>query len=352
MNEIKKIGIIGEGKMGANIFSYLRDFNFELFWICSSSEEAEKQKAVFIKKTDRQLRNGIFDEGTHAIRIEKSHIAHDLQQLNTCDLVIECIYEATLSKIQLLKELENYVKPECILASNTSSILPTRLFSVLEYKTMGLGLHFFYPIGLRNIVEVNLSPYTSDNAVQRIRQFLTKIGRRYLVLPEEHAFILNRLFLDFQVEAYNLMKENKLSYRQMDHLITKHLFPMGVFEVFDSVGIDIMLVSIKNYSHFTAHPKFYQPLIDCLENLLGKGRLGQKSRAGFFDYTDVESKEEIPEIKNESELVERLKLFYVLPIIDFVKKGICKEDEIDYAFREYLSVEEGPVMMAKKMGVY
>jgi len=352
MNEIKKIGIIGEGKMGGNIFSYLRDFDFELFWICSSIEEAEKQTAGFIKKTNRQLKNGIFDASSHAIRIKKSHIGSDLQLLNSCDLVIECIYEATLSKIQLLKELENFVKPDCILASNTSSILPTRLFSPLDYKTMGMGLHFFYPIGLRNIVEVNLSPYTSDLAVQRIKQFLCKIGRRFLVLPEEHAFILNRLFLDFQVEAYNLMKENKLSYSQIDHLITKHLFPMGVFEVFDSVGIDIMLVSIRNYSHFTAHPKFYQPLIECFELLLAQGRLGQKSKAGFYDYTEAISKEELPEIKNEKELVERLKMFYVLPIVDFVKKGICREEEIDHAFREYLSVEEGPVTLAKKMGVY
>lgn len=352
MNEIKQIGVIGEGKMGGNIFSYLRDFDFELFWICSSPDEAEKQLAGFIKKTGRQLKNGIIDATSHDNRIEKSHVSHDLQLLNTCDLVIECIFEATLSKTMLLKELENYIKPDCILASNTSSILPTRLFSPLEYKTLGLGLHFFYPVGLRNIIEINLSPYTSDKAVQLVKQFLNKIGRRYIVLPEEHAFILNRLFLDFQVEAYNLMKKNKLSYRQIDHLVTKYMFPIGVFEFFDSVGIDIMLLSIRNYTHFSAHPKFYQPLLECLGDLLGQGRLGQKTKAGFYDYTEGTDRAEEPEIKNEKDLVERLKLFYVLPILDFVKKGICKEEEIDHAFREYLSVEKGPVTLAKEMGVY
>ena len=188
--------------------------------------------------------------------------------------------------------------------------------------------------------------------MQLVKQFLNKIGRKYILLPEEHAFILNRLFLDFQVEAYNLMKKHKLSYRQLDQLVIKHMFPIGVFEFFDSVGIDIMLLSIRNYTRFSAHPKFYQPLIDCLADLLGEGRLGQKSKAGFFDYTETIEKADEPEIKNEKELVDRLKLFYVLPIIDFVKKGICREDEIDHAFREYLSVEKGPVTMAKEMGVY
>ena len=352
MNEIKKIGVIGEGKMGGNIFSYLRNFDYELFWISSSQKEAEKQLSGFIKKTGRQLKNGIIDTISYDSRIAKSHIGHDLQMLNSCDLVIECIYESTLSKIQLLKELENYLKPDCIIASNTSSILPTRLFSPLDYKTMGLGIHFFYPVGLRNIIEINLSPYTSDKAVQLTKQFLQQIGRRFIILPEQHAFILNRLFLDFQVEAYNLMIDNNLNFRQIDHLVTKHMFPIGVFEFFDSVGIDIMLLSIKNYTHFSAHPKFYEPLLKCLGDLLADGRLGQKSKAGFYDYSESIDKVDEPEIKNETELVDRLKLFYVLPIIDFVKKGICKEEEIDHAFREYLSVEEGPVTLAKEMGVY
>jgi 3-hydroxyacyl-CoA dehydrogenase len=352
MTEIKKIGVIGEGKMGGNIFSFLRDFDFELFWICSSADEADKQLAGFIKKTGRQLKNGLIDTKSHDYRIENSYISHDLQKLYNCDLVIECIYEATLSKIQLLKEVENYVKPDCIIASNTSSILPTRLFSALDYKTMALGMHFFYPLGLRNIVEINLSPYTSEKALQLVKQFLTKIGRKHIVLPEEYAFILNRLFLDFQVEAFNLMKEHKLTYRQMDQLVTRHLFPIGVFEFFDSVGIDIMLLSIRNYTHFSAHPKFHQPLLDCLGDLLGEGRLGQKSKAGFFDYSEITEKVDEPALKNEKELVERLRLFYLLPIIEFARKGICSEDKIDHAFREYLSVDKGPVTMAKEMGVY
>ena len=263
-------------------------------------------------------------------------ISSTLEDVATCELIIEAINEELQAKQKLFKILDAIVSHECILTSNSSSINPSLLIPSENRKEKFAGLHFFYPVALKNIVEVILVPGSSRETLQELTSFLESIHRRFLVLEEKDGFILNRIFLHFQNEAFLLVNEKKASIMQIDRIVREFFFPIGVFEFFDSVGIDIMLASVKNYSKNDPSKDRFHPLILQFEELVYQGRLGTKKNGGF--YTEASSSNPgYPE--NEAEILSRLKTSY-----EFAFKKLCHSSgipakELKIAMDEYFGAE-------------
>jgi len=343
------IGIIGCGKMGQDLFEFMTGFPFRVILICKTETSIEQIEKAFIKKQKRALKYNLIDKETFDFRQENTVITTDLQYLKTCELVIESITEDIQKKMNLFKQLEQILTPECVLTSNTSSITLDHLFSDLQFKGRCVGLHFFYPVAIKDIAEVNMAKNTSEKTVSLVNDFLRKIGKFYIVLSQRDHFIVNRIFLKMQAGCCQLIQNGTLSVNEIDALVKAHLFPVGVFEFFDHVGNDVMLQSVKNYVHFEADPEFYQALIETLKQKVNQGKLGIKSNSGFYDYP-VTIGQKPQEILNSTELVKKITVWYLDGVYDVLNSGICSKEELEHITREYMMVEKSPFDLAKEIG--
>jgi 3-hydroxyacyl-CoA dehydrogenase len=338
--ELKKIGIVGEGKMGTSIFSYLLDYECQLAWLVSSESALEKAGKTFSKKMKTQVRSGIMTAEEYSKKLENTVISVNIQDLANSDLIIEAISEDILKKRELFSLLDGAVNPACIFTSNSSSITPSELAPSAGRLEKMAGMHFFFPVNLKQTVELALPEKTSPETKASLLSFLKKINKKAFLQDEKNAFILNRLLLDTQAGAYRLSLEGKMSYRQIDALVKKHLIPAGIFEFFDHVGIDIMLASIRIYTRNSDRKEFYSPLLEKLEELVSLGRLGVKAHAGFYDYCVPPAREaespEHPESKSLEDTLARLSSLFNASVDSILDAGIVPKEELEDILEDYL----------------
>lgn len=354
-NPIKNIGVIGEGKMGTDIFYYLNDFDFQLIWIYKEKNIKDELIKKFNKKLNRLLNSNIIDQEKYNFKLNNTIISDDINHLSNCDFIIEAIFEDIDKKRKLFNELDKILKTNCILATNSSSLIPSKLLINKNRIDKIIGLHFFYPIKYKNIVEFITTKHTQENIINLVKDLLTKINISHLLLDEENAFPLNKIFLDFQALAYNIYQEGILTFNEIDELVKENIFPIGVFEFFDSVGNEIMLASIKNYIENYNNKDFYMPLINKLEELVKQNKLGIKTNHGFYDYSNNEKERKIQnDNKNinqyKTAIINKLKYTFINSSYKYAENKICTLEEIEYAMKEYMGIEKGPVELSNEIG--
>jgi len=346
VTSILNIGIIGEGKMGSGIFYYLLDFPYVLRWVASPDADIPKLQKSLDKKLKRSLRSGLINQKQHDGILGQTIISNDLRDLKDCDLVIEATNEDIELKRSIFSDLDSILPPTAILASNSSSINPSRLFVNEQRAPFTIGLHFFYPVALKETVELVVTDQTDEHVKNRAIGFLEKIEKKILLLNESNSFILNRLFLDVQNEGYHIVSQGKASVSQVDTIVLEDLFPFGLFDFMDAVGIDTMLESVKNYTEGYPHRDYYQPLIDRLSALVSEGKLGEKSGEGFYRYENgirqtPATMERLPE-KLEHEILDHLTYTYLNASKRFTMQSGCTIDEMNDAVKEYFGLDRGP----------
>jgi 3-hydroxybutyryl-CoA dehydrogenase len=352
-HSIKKIGVIGEGKMGTDIFYFLNDFGFQLTWICSNNCDKNELIKKFNKRISRLFKSNILNEEKYNYKLNNTIISDNINELSECDIIIEAIFEDKDKKIELFKQLDKVLNIDCIISSNSSSIIPSKFFINENRNDKIIGLHFFYPIKFKNIVELIFTENTDENIKDTIKKILKEINIFPLILNEENPFILNKILLDLQALSYNIYKENVLSIKEIDEIIKNNLFPTGVFELFDSVGNDIMLTSIENYITNYDNKDYYIPLIHKLEELVKQNKLGIKTKEGFYNYQNEKaSNNEINKNKNQyiNNTIDKLKYIFINSSYKSVEKKICTFDEIEYAMKEYMGIEKGPIELSNEIG--
>ncbi|NQV02735.1 MAG: 3-hydroxyacyl-CoA dehydrogenase family protein [Bacteroidia bacterium] len=346
MTNFKTVGIIGEGKMGTSIFYSLLNFPFSLRWIGSPEADVEKLHQNLEKKIRRTLRNGIMSQDEHDALLQRTIISSDLNYVGDCDLVIEAIPEQLTLKRQLFSELNRVTQPNCILASNSSSFNPSQFFLAPGRDSKIVGMHYFYPVALKDTVELIFTDQTSSDVRLNTETFLQQTGKLILQLNEINSFILNRLFLDIQNEAYRIVEQGIASVEQIDALIKEHLFSVGLFDIMDSIGIDIMLDAVKNYTSTYPHQDYYSGLINKLQALADEGKLGLKSCEGFYRYQDGQRTDSstTPPLSHDvaREITDHLRFTYLNTAKRFTMQSGCTIDEMNQAIREYFGLEKGP----------
>ncbi len=344
MKQIHHIGIIGEGKMGSSICQYLQDFPFALTWLCNPDADIATIKKQMIRRADRSRRLGIIDDPSYQ-RIIKTTVTVDPAALADCDLVIEAAPEDLALKRQLFKTLDRIVKPGSILTTNSSSFIPSALSpDPGRLKTMA-GLHFFYPVSLKNIVEVTLADQTGEETRSVIEHFLDQIGRHYLLLGERTSFVLNKICLDVQVEALRIVTDGHCTRLQMDKLVKTNLFTFGIFDFCDSVGLDTMLISVRNYVNSYSDKAYYQPFISELSNLVNAGKKGQNSGEGFHIYPVDWDSVTLPETGEE--IIGYLHQIWLSSVRRFTVQSRLPIGDMNFAVREYFGMEQGPFDLVK-----
>jgi len=351
MHEIEKVAVIGEGKMGSSIFLYLNGFNFHLTWLCSSGDEKYRAWSVFSSKTRRLWKSGAISEAEYVSKNERTKVTASYADLKDCDLIIEAIIENREAKKIIFELLDAVVNPCCIFTSNSSSIVPSLLVPSERRRHRIAGLHFFYPVPMKNTVELITSPFTSRETVESLHHFLLQIKKTPFHQDESRAFILNRIMLDFQAGAFRIIQEGNWSHADMDTLVRTCFFPTGVFEFFDHVGIDIMLASIKSYTQNSGNRDFYSPMISVLESMITRNQLGIKTGCGFYDYsgrTITPPAGEPAAAKKEPArqvVKDRLWEYYMRSVSSVIESGLCAREDLAGYLKDYLGTDDDPFRM-------
>jgi 3-hydroxybutyryl-CoA dehydrogenase len=313
---IKYIGIVGSGKMGVGVFNYLSDFEYHITWYILFDDEKEKLEKSFHKKIGRQFKNEIISESDFNRKFQYKFTT-DIQDFESCDLIIESITEDISEKKNLFKSLERIVNSECLFVSNSSSILPSDLKNKIEV----FGMHFFYPVAFKDTVELVVPDNSDDRLISELIIFLRIIKKNAFVQTEKSAFLLNRFLLHIQLKALEYIRIYDISFKQID-FVSKELIPdFGLFEMMDHVGHQTMFNSIQNYSILENNEiKF--------NDLLGELKIRIETKTDFCSDEDPSNIDESIALKVKNTLQAE---------IEEIQSQFANKFEIDSKlFNEYL----------------
>jgi len=280
---MKTIGIIGAGQMGSGIAHVCAVAGLEVRMLDANPEALPKAIANIDKNIERQVQKGKIAAGDKAAALKRISTSTDYASLGTCDLVIEAATENETVKREIFKKLCPALKPEAIIASNTSSISITRLAAATDRPAKFIGMHFMNPVPLMALVELIRGIATDDPTFQVIKELTVKLGKTAAVAEDFPAFIVNRILLPMINEAVYTLYEGVGNVESIDtamKLGANH--PMGPLELADFIGLDTCLAVMHVLYDGLADSK-YRPC-PLLVKYVEAGWLGKKTGRGFYDY--------------------------------------------------------------------
>lgn len=273
-HHVEHVHVIGAGVMGGDIAAWAALKGFRV----SLQDQREEAIAKAIKRAHGLFRKKLKDK--RKIEEAMDRLLPDLsgEAVRHADLVIEAIVENEAAKQGLFKDVESKVDPKTILATNTSSIPLEVISQSLKDPSRLVGLHFFNPVAMMQLVEIVRGEQTSDEMLNRARAFTTAIGRLPLDVKSSPGFLVNRILMPYLIEAMQLAGEG-VSLAEIDNQALKFGMPMGPIQLADTVGLDICLFVAQELSG-----PLGIAVPDALAKMVEAGNLGRKSGKGFYSY--------------------------------------------------------------------
>jgi 3-hydroxybutyryl-CoA dehydrogenase len=205
-----------------------------------------------------------------------------LEDFKDCDLVIEAIIENMDEKRKLFPQLDKILRPEALIASNTSSLTIIEMAAVTNRQAQVAGLHFFNPAPVMKLVEVVRTIATSDETVETLKGFARSLGKTPVVAQDRAGFIVNFLLIPYMLEAIRMYEQGFASMEDIDTAMKLGCgYPMGPFELLDYVGLDTTLYAAQAIYDDFKNPTYAPPPL--LKRMVLAGRYGKKNGKGFYN---------------------------------------------------------------------
>ncbi len=281
--EIKKVGVIGAGQMGNGIAHVCALAGYDVALHDADADRIRSGLATINGNMAKQVSKGVVSETDRQEALTRIAVAEKTEDLADCDLVIESATEREEVKRKIFSALCQSVKPEAILASNTSSISITRLAAATDRPERFIGIHFMNPVPLMELVELVRGIATDDETFEASKTFVTRLHKTYAVAEDFPAFIVNRILLPMINEAIYTLYEGVGSVDSIDRAMklgANH--PMGPLQLADFIGLDTCLAVMQVLHEGLADSK-YRPC-PLLVKYVEAGWLGRKTQRGFYDY--------------------------------------------------------------------
>ncbi|MGH2541695.1 MAG: 3-hydroxybutyryl-CoA dehydrogenase [Ardenticatenaceae bacterium] len=281
--EIKRVGVVGCGLMGSGIAEQAARSGFDAVVREINDEVLKAGRARVMKSMGRGLARGKIGQEEHDTALGRLTFSTELSDLADCDMVIEAATENMELKKRIFKALDKTVKPDAILASNTSSLSIAEIASATNRPEKVLGIHFFNPVPLMPLIEYVRGFLTSDETMNAAREFGAALGKNTVESRDRPGFIVNRLLIPYLLDAINVLEQGVATREDIDkaiHLGLNH--PMGPLTLSDFVGLDTLLfIADAMYDEFKDARYAAPPL---LRRMVTAGYLGRKTERGFYDY--------------------------------------------------------------------
>jgi len=283
MATINKVGVIGAGQMGNGIAHVCAAAGFDVLLEDVNKEALDKALATISFNMSRQIQRGLMtDEAKQAAMARITPVA-DLDRFKEVDLVIEAAAEKEDVKRSIFARLCPMLRPDAIIASNTSSISITRLAASTDRPEQFIGLHFMNPVPVMKLVELIRGIATGEETFKQAREFTNRLGKTTANAEDFPAFMVNRILMPMINEAVYTLYEGVGNVEAIDvamRLGANH--PMGPLQLADFIGLDTCLAVMQVLHDGLADTK-YRPC-PLLVKYVEAGWLGQKTQRGFYDY--------------------------------------------------------------------
>ena len=281
--QIRTIGIVGAGQMGSGIAHVCSVAGLQVYWHDLDEERIKTGLATVNGNISRQIAKGTLTEADRAIALGRITPIVAYDGFQPCDLVIEAATENEGVKRKIFNALCPFLRPDTLLATNTSSISITRLAAATDRPEQFIGILFMNPVPLMQLVELIRGIATNDSTFESAKELIALLGKTSTVSEDFPAFIVNRILLPMINEAIYTLYEGVGSVDAIDtamRLGANH--PMGPLQLADFIGLDTCLSIMQVLHDGLADPK-YRPC-PLLVKYVEAGWLGRKSKRGFYDY--------------------------------------------------------------------
>jgi 3-hydroxybutyryl-CoA dehydrogenase len=280
---IESVAVLGGGFMGAGIAESASVAGLSVV-IRELPEYLAAARTRLEKSMDSAVKRGKLDTATRDAALARVIFTSELKDVAGSDLVIEAVPENLALKLSIMKELNEIVSEDTILASNTSSIPIAELAGTVSRPGRVVGLHFFSPVPAMKLVEIVRALDTSDETITTAEAFVKGLGKHSIVTKDRAGFIVNFLLTSYLMGAVRMYEEGFASREDIDagmKLGAGH--PMGPLQLCDFIGLDVLqAVCTSMFDEFKRDEYAPPPL---MKRMIAAGRLGRKSGRGFYEYT-------------------------------------------------------------------
>jgi 3-hydroxybutyryl-CoA dehydrogenase len=282
--EIRKVGVVGLGTMGAGIAQVSVQAGYETVGREVTAELAERGRATIERYVSRRVEKGRLTEAEGDATLGRLSLTTELADLAGCDLVIEAVLEELALKREVFAELDALTRPEAILATNTSALSVADIARATTRPERVVGMHFFNPAPVLPLVEIVRTPKPSDNAVRLAYEWAEKAGKHPVNCNDTPGFIVNRILIPILNDCVRVLDEADVRPEDMDKAMTNGAgWPMGPCALIDLIGIDVHV-----HASEALHGKLHEDRMAPPERLVqmqADGHLGRKTGRGFYEYS-------------------------------------------------------------------
>ncbi|MBE3560671.1 MAG: 3-hydroxybutyryl-CoA dehydrogenase [Ktedonobacteraceae bacterium] len=281
--KIRKVGVIGCGLMGSGIAQTCAQSGYETVVREVNQQLLDKGLARIYDAWNTMQQKNKLTAGQVEENRARLHGTLELADLADCDLVIEAVIENMQEKLRLFPALDQILKPEAIILSNTSSLSVTQMGAVTKRPEKVCGLHFFNPAPVMKLVEIVRTISTSEETIETVREFAVSLGKTPVLAKDTAGFIVNFLLIPYLLAAIRMLENGAASRDDIDTAMKLGCgYPMGPFTLLDYVGLDTTLYAAEAIYDEYKDPLYAPPPL--LRRMVASGMYGRKSGKGFYDY--------------------------------------------------------------------
>lgn len=281
---IETVAVVGTGLMGTGIAISALASGLRVIALEQTLEVAASGRARIAEALDKSVHSGRLSAGGRDDCIARLHTTAEAADLSKADLVIEAVFDDLTVKTDLFRRLDCIVRPDAILATNTSYLDPDAIAAATADPSRVVGLHFFSPANVMRLVEVVDCAKTSRDVLASVLAFAKRLGKLPVVCGVTEGFIGNRIFSAYRREAEFMLEDGALP-QEVDAALEAYGFPMGIFAVNDMAGLEIAWARRKRQAATRDPSARY---VEIADRLCEAGRLGRKSGRGWYAYPDGE----------------------------------------------------------------
>jgi 3-hydroxybutyryl-CoA dehydrogenase len=281
--EIRKVGVVGLGTMGAGIAQVSVQAGFDTIGREMNEELGERGRATVDRYLSRGVEKGRMTDADYEAALARLTLTTELAELADCDLVIEAVLEELDLKREVFAELDRITRADAVLATNTSALSVAEIADATERPERVVGMHFFNPAPVLPLVEIVRAPRSSDAAVDAAFEWAERAGKQPVRCNDTPGFIVNRILIPLLNDCVRVLDEARVEPSDMDKAMTNGAgWPLGPCALIDLIGIDVHVHASQALQGKLGEPRMAPP--ERLLQMQGAGNLGRKTGRGFYEY--------------------------------------------------------------------